>query len=394
MLAGAQIGYDDKGSEMSGTIFALWLAVILCLVKAVAFFALAMFDRSSRPTPWFGFAFLAAGMSYVGELVLSAGIAPLASGLAIALAMAAMLVLFAAGLSERYNAPLQHGFSLGAVAVLAVYYTVVLSLPRDGLLRQLFYQLPYFLLSVMIVSIIGRARSKPIVEWLIAGLFSLIALQFLAKPFIAQWLGVGETPAQFSESLYGAFSIAFGSVLLLITATLTLGIMIYESARELVGRAERDGETGLLTRNSFTAHASRLIAAIKPAEATDHEAALILVALDRPASHGASAPLAALASVATAVAPRGALMGRMADGEMAILATGHSLFMARDTAEALRARFVEPLSIGITEYEPWDVHPQMLARALWALDEAQKAGGRCTRLAARSDFGLAPLPQP
>ena len=75
---------------------------------------------------------------------------------------------------------------------------------------------------------------------------------------------------------------------------------------------------------------------------------------------------------------------------------------ARRNAEALRTAVSErlsdlnqpiALSIGITEREKGDVYADLLARGLWALDEAEKAGSNCVRLAARSSFGVSTIRQ-
>lgn len=370
---------------MSGTLFILWLTVILCLVKTTAFFTLAAFDRKNIPARWLGLAFLAAALSHAGELVLATGVAPFASGLVIATAMGAALILIAHGLSARYGTVLPGWVGLAILAVLAVFYAVVITLPRGEFFRNVFYQLPYFALSLWIAAIIFRAPRKDFADRIFLAVFALMAIQFAAKPFVAMAIGgVGETAEQFATTTYAAFSIASGAVLLLGMATLVLGIMIHDSARVLIGRAERDSETALYNRDGFATHANRQLLALnrKAVPVT-----LVIIALDNPATHDA-APVRFLAKLLGKMVPKEALIGRMADGELAVLCPGHSLFEARDGAETLRQRAAIPLSIGIAESEPGDVYPQILARGLWALDEAQKAGGDCVRLAVRSDFGL------
>jgi len=88
-----------------------------------------------------------------------------------------------------------------------------------------------------------------------------------------------------------------------------------------------------------------------------------------------------------------ALLGRMGPLEFAMLMPDHNLFAARRVATAVHdmvgAGKSTRLSIGITEREPNDSLADMLARALWALEEARQAGGGCIRLSVRSGMSTA-----
>jgi GGDEF domain-containing protein len=388
---------------MSGANLVFWVIVALCAIKSAAFLALARFDPINRPALWFAGAFAAAGLSYLGEIVLAAGFAPGPTRMVIALAMALMFVLLAYGLARRYRVEMPAGSGLAIIAASAMLYYLILDLPRADFTRQMLYQIPYALLSLLALSVIARARGKVWTDWVFIVLFGFLSLHFLAKPFLAQWTGgVGAEPTGYAGTIYAGISSASGAILLLILATSGLALMVSDTARRLVRRAERDPETGLLNRAGFTAHAGRRVLALAQTERPDGDRldmALTVIAMDRPA-RSRDRPVAALAALIAETAPKDALVGRMADFEFAILAPGCNLFAARHTAEILRRKARERLgetapglTLGITEREPGDAYPDLLARGLWALDEAARAGGNCVRLAAHSGLGATAIKQ-
>lgn len=388
---------------MSGAVLISWIIVALCLLQSAVFLAVARFDSLNRAALWFSGAFLAAALSFGGEIVLSAGWWPGPVRMTIALAMVVMLVLLAYGLGRHYHVPLPAGGGFAIIAASALLYWLILDLPRADFLRQMLYQLPYALLSLFGLSVIARAREKAWFDRVLLVLFGLLAIHFVLKPFLAQWVGgVGTSPGSFAQTSYAGLSTALGAVLLLVLAACGLVLVLGDTAKRLIRRAERDAETGLLNRAGFTAHARRMVVALAETESPDLpervDMALTLIAVDHPVIPATQALAATdIAARITALAPAGALVGRVADYDFAILAPQANLFAARDVAEALRTALATDfadigrpvaLSIGITEREPGDVYADLLARGLWALDEAQRAGGDCLRLAARSEFAL------
>ncbi|RDE09658.1 GGDEF domain-containing protein [Pelagibacterium lacus] len=383
---------------MSSAIFVYWVVLALCLVQAAAFFALYHFDRVNRPAVSFGLAFAAAGFSFGGEIVLATGFAPSATRMVIAVAMVAMFIFVADGLARRYRVGLSRGGGLAIGAASALLYLMILDLPRADFTRQMLYQLPYGLLSLLALSIIWRARDKVRADWLVMLLFALMAVHFPAKPFVALWTGgVGAEPSGFAATSYAALSAVSGAVLIVTLAMVALGMMLSDSAARIIRNSERDAQTGVLTRAGFAHHAARHLAGAAPnlADPAAGDLALILLAMDLSGRPHAL-PVVALAECLGAGAPRDALVGRMAEHDFAVLVPGANLFAARALADSFRAAAAEDpalgavtLSIGITEREPGDVYAEMLARALWALSQAQRSGGDTIRLAARSGFGLA-----
>ncbi len=385
--------------------FLLLVATTLCLVKAGAFWAIGRFDPQNTAAKYLAAALACAGLSFAGELVLTTGFWPGPVRMLIAVAMAAALVLVAYGVAARYRIALPRGGGLAIVGASALLYLMILDLPREDMTRQTLYQTPYALICLMCLAILLRVKSRTLFEIAMTAAFGLLALYFLSKPFIATLVGgVGVTPDQYASSLYGALSVASGAVLLLILATIALVAAALDSAQNLIGHLERDGTTGFLTRNGFMNHAERQTLSLVHREETEHDASptpltLSLFALDKSAAGTSSdatiAGVDALMPHLKAIVPHSGLIGRMGEYDFAALVPGQNLIAARDAAEVLRAAMAaQPqdrkitVSIGITEREPGDVYADMIGRALWALDEAQKAGGNCVRLSARSGIGL------
>lgn len=390
---------------MTGALLVFWVIVALCTIEALVFLGLARFDPKNRAALWFSGAFAAAAISFLGEIVLTTGFYPGPTRMVIALAMVAMFVLLAYGLAIRYRVDLHPGGGWAIGTASALLYWLILDLPREDFVRQFLYQIPYALLSLLSLSVIWRSRSKKRLDRMFIWLFALLALHFLAKPFLALWTGgVGATASGFSATVYAGLSTASGAVLLLILASGGLALLLSDTAGRLVQKAERDDETGLLSRQGFTTHAERRALALAEAESTERvDLTLTLIAIKAAApSYALALPLRAMAALIGDHVSRDALVGRMADRDFAILSPHTNLMAARRTAEALRvaasANLSEPdrpvtLSIGITEREKGEVYADLLARGLWALDEAERAGGNCVRLAARSSFDLSNIRQ-
>lgn len=384
---------------MNGAIFVLALNVTIAVVMAAAFFAIAHFDRANRPARWLGCAMLAAAVSFGGEFVLKAGFYEPLSGLVIALSMLLTFVFIAQALAIRYGSGMPAAGLFAIVASSAVLYFLILGLPREDFVRQLLYQLPYALVCLLATWIVMRAPVKKALDRFLAGLMGFLTVYFLSKPYVALKVGgVGDTPAAYADTVYAAISQASGGMLLMGLAMMALAVVIRDSAAALIRRSERDPETGLLNQRGFETHAHRYIDELLTArDGQTSELALTLISVRDGGPSGEIEPLArAVAAALIDSSGQQALVGRMGPLEFAVFEPGVNLFGARQRADTMRgrilaARAAEPatgVSIGITEREQADCFADMLARALWALEEARLAGESSVRLAARSGLAL------
>ena len=247
---------------MNGAFFVLAITIALTSVKAVAFFAVARLDRANRTAIWFAVAFAFAALSSIGELALAFSIAEPVTRMVIAVSILVTLVLVAHGLAARYGVALALPGSLAIIVASTVLFFLILDLPREDVVRQGLYQLPYALASLLSAWVLTRVHTKRALEWIMIALFVILALQFMAKPLIAQMTGgVGATPGSYIFTQYAAISQTSGAILLLVLALGATALVVRDSAGALIARAERDTMTGLFTQNGFEGHAGRAVRA-------------------------------------------------------------------------------------------------------------------------------------
>lgn len=378
---------------MTGAVFVLAINMAIAMTMAIAFFAIGYVDTRNHMANWLGLAFVFATLSFAGEYVLHAGLSDAGARLFIALTLLGCLLIIGHALARRYEAELP---VVGLVAIFlasTLLYVLILDLPRADPARQILYQAPYFLVTLLGVFIVLRSKKRHFLDRLLAAMLALAALTFAAKPIIAHFAGgVGEAPQDYAATLYAAISMSGSGIAALLVAMTCLALAISDTTARLVKSAERDAATGLLNQNGFEQHGARLVAAL-PHDA-GHEIALALIAIE-PAQ-GAPAPGLPgrpFADALHGVFGPDALIARISETNFAVLMPQTNLFGARRQAEMLRARLAAgtihlPMpagtSIGLAEHEPGDSLSDMVFRAQWALDEARRAGGNAIRLAARS----------
>lgn len=377
---------------MTGAVFVLAINMAIATTMAIAFFAVGYFDTNNRASNWLGVAFMLATLSFAGEYVLHAGLSDVGARMFIALTMLGCLLVIAHALARRYDAPLS-ALGLGMIFLASsVLYLLILGLPREDVWRQVLYQAPYGLVSLMGVVIVLRSPRRALLDRALALVLVLVALSFAAKPVVAHFTGgVGAVPQDYAVTLYALVSQSSGGVAALLLAMICLAMVLTDAAASLVRKSERDPVTGLLNLNGFEQHGSRLVAA---SLATQDELALVLFSFEGPPPNDYQ-PGAALGAGLAGIFGPDALIARMSGFYFAAALPGTNLFSARRQAEILRARLAAgtlpiPASaraaIGIAEREAGDSLSDLLVRGQWAHKEARDAGGDCVRLAARAAF--------
>jgi GGDEF domain-containing protein len=389
----ARSPFGARKFVMTGAVFVLAINMSIATTMAIAFFAVGYLDTRNRAANWFGVAFMLAALSFAGEYVLHAGLSDAGARLFIALTMLGCLLAIGRGLARRYELdfpPL--GFAAIFLAA-ALLYFLILDLPRADVTRQILYQAPYFLATLLGVLLVLRARRRGVLDFILLVVLILIALSFASKPLIAYFTGgVGAVPQDYATTLYALISQTSGAVAALLLAMACLALVISDAANSLVRTAQRDAATGLLNLAGFEAHGTRLIAEV-PRD-TGHSVAMALISLEPPTGVADGDMLSRrLGDALIGIFGPEAQIARIAGLSFAVTMPQTNLFGARRQAEMLRTRLaartlpVPPDSsaaIGIAEHEPGDSLSDIMGRAQWALDEARRSGGNCVRLAARS----------
>lgn len=377
---------------MTGAVFVIAINMVIATTMAAAFFAVGHFDANNRAAKWLGVAFVLAMLSFAGEYVLHTGLSDAGARLFIALAMLGCFLAIAHALARRYEAPLSP-LGLGMIFLASsILYLLILELPREDMWRQVLYQTPYGLVSLMGAIMVSRSQRREPIDRVLFVMLVLVALSFAAKPVVAHFSGgVGAVGRDYATTLYALISQSSGAVVTLLLAMVCLAMVVSDAARSLVRKSERDPLTGLLNQNGFEQHGSRLVA-VNPGAQND--LALVLFSFDGPHARDDQSSPALSAALSDIFGP-GALVARMSGPYFAALLPGTNLFAARRHAEILRSRLAEGVlpiaapvmaAIGIAEREPGDSLLDLLVRGQWAHREALDAGGDCVRLAARAAF--------
>jgi hypothetical protein len=151
-------------------------------------------------------------------------------------------------------------------------------MPRDSLLRGLLYQAPYALVQALGAWVVLSRRRPDLLDNALVALFSLSALHYLLKPFLAALIGSGGSPQGYIHSEYAAYSQTAGAILLVSNGLLMLLVILRDTIADITARSETDTLSGLLNRRGFEA---RVAEALARQQATSLPAALITADLDR-----------------------------------------------------------------------------------------------------------------
>lgn len=381
---------------MNGALFVLGINIVVAGLMAASFYAIAHFDRTNRSAYLFAIGFIVGALTQICEFLVASNIAVQTSRLGIALGFlgAQLIIIYATTVRLRLRENWLPFVILMAIS--SVLYVMILNMPRPDFTRQFLYQLPYAIVSLYGVYLLLKARDKSAADWLLTGLFALAFAQFLAKPFIALWTdGVGGRPTDYVGTFYALISQSMGTILVLAIGLLSLLLTARQSAVTLVQNSERDTRTGLLNQRGFELNAERWLRQMPP----EQSASLTMIQIDcDPSTHFPEKPLEALGAELTRQTSDNLLVGHTGPLVFTVFERCANLFAARRRAEHLRKTLAACLddipgqngiSIGITEREPADSLMDMTIRSQWALAEAQRAGGNCVRLAARSGLSLA-----
>jgi diguanylate cyclase (GGDEF)-like protein len=262
---------------------------------------------------------------------------------------------------------------------------VTWSLPRDTLLYGMAYQAPFVAAAVAAIRSVLDAPRRDRLHLTLAGLFGLIAVNFLTKPFLQAGLGSGPSIRDYIDSRYALVSQASTGVLLLLANLLLLAIVVRKMRADRRQAAETDAATGLLNLRGFERRAPAILAR---AARAGRGATVIAFDLDHstdPRGAAAGDPAVdAFAAAVRQVAPSGALLTRTDRGAFAALLEGAGLRDAKIVAEAVRVELVRALpaaearitvSSGVAEQQASDSLPALLGRARDAVQAAKRGGG-------------------
>jgi len=377
---------------MSAAFFILFINVCVAGIFAIAFAAVAVTSRAAISARWLSAAY-GMGAVYFGlEFILPMhGPLPLLSvTLFAAFLLAEALVVV--GLSYHYRVAPPWRLLAGVILVSVLVNVWILDMARESLLRAMLYQSPYAVMQAIAVSVLLRAppARRGALDLLLLALYTISAMQFLAKAGLSSILGPGAREQDYITTVYAAISQSSGAVLLVANGLLMLLLLVRASMEEMTTRSETDALSGLLNRRGFEERAEKMLV---QAGRAGLPMSLLVADLDHfkaiNDTHGHAVGdrvIAAFARVFKAAADPRSVLGRLGGEEFAALIPGSTANSAAVLAHAIRHDFsthevslLTPrqrlsVSIGVAQQEPGEALLQMMRRADAALYQAKRSG--------------------
>lgn len=382
---------------MSGADFIIVINLSVSGLLAAAFLALSVFEERREAARWFALSFTFGLFNFLFEFILPHFGGSLVVGLGAYAAFLGALGFLNVGLARLYGRRIPGlVFALlflgGCAARLAIE-----GLPRDLLIRQLTYQLPYSLMQVAGMLLMWPARRRMIDDILLVAL-GFSALHFLVKPIMASASGgVGDSARAYSRTFYAMISQSSGTVLGLGVALLLFAVLVRDILEAFATRSETDALSGLLNRRGFE---KRRDSILHRRPASGRPVSLVLCDLDGfkavNDTHGHAAGdsvIIAFAKLLAASAADHYAVGRVGGEEFAIVLPTTNLSAARLFAENLRAAFSAATipsfgpaerftaSFGVAEASLGETGAELQARTDAALYAAKRSGRDCVRAA-------------
>jgi len=397
---------DGSGCAMSAAAFVVAINLFIAGVFATAFGVVAAYARSSVGARWLALAYGLGMFNPLLELILPLQRDPWLVQFGIFAAYLFATTFIVVGLARHYRlAP--PWAALGAIVVISLLVnSQTIAMPRDSILRGFAYQLPYFAIVLMALTVVLRFAHRKALDVGLLILFALSSLQYLLKPFAAVLMGSGDSAQAYIGTTYAALSQSTGAMLLIANGLLMLLIIVRDAMAEITARSETDTLSGLLNRRGFEDRADRLLATALRAGVPG---AMVVADLDHfkaiNDSHGHEAGdrvIRAFAEMLVDKANEHAVIGRLGGEEFAVFIPGANLPAARHYAEGVRTGFsglaIADLgsacrvsaSFGIARFEAGDSLSDLLRRTDAALYAAKK-GGRDRVCVAESDAEMPPM---
>lgn len=394
---------------MDGAEFILLINMTVSGLFAFTFIGIATYARDNAAAPLFALGFVFAMLYFVTELLIPSIPSQKLGymlGFATYLLTLSCLVI---GLARMYGSSVPWWQLALVIAASLVLIFGIYDIARSQMLGRVLYQLPYFVMLLLAVWVIMRGRShaqaRPFgrswgaLDGLMAGLFSISAIHFLIKPFLASLVGgVGADPNDYVGTDYALLVQSIGAALSVAAGLLLLLSLMGELISDVTLRSETDQLSGLLNRRGFEFRAE---AAIEKSKRMRQALSLIVCDIDYFKSindtHGHALGDRVIAVFADelrrAAATKGGIAARMGGEEFAVLLPGHTIQSAWRFAEKVRLACSDialpapvgdaafTVSFGVTEMEFDDFFSDVYKRADGALYEAKKNGRNCVRTA-------------
>lgn len=392
---------------MSGASFVLAINMFVAGLFSLAFFLVALNNKTDQVAVWFGTAYLCGVGYFVFEFILPLQPNSKLGGMLAFTSFLAAMATVTVGIARRYRRPVPWR-TIAVICTLSVLASwIAFELPRESLWRMYAYQTPYAVMPAIAVWIIVRSGRQQPMDLGLGVLFIVTALHFLAKPLISQLTGgPGGSATQYIGTEYALYSQSLSAIVSVATALLMLMVLIRDMLVDATTRSETDPLSGLFNRRGFEDRVEPgLVAASRGAVPAAYIACDLdhFKAVNDTFGHDiGDQVIRAFAGLLATGAPARSIAARMGGEEFAIFLPGTNLSAARLYAEAVRAGFaalrldgIAPgmqlsASFGVAETEPGENLPDLRRRADAALYSAKRAGRDRVVVAAPAGFDAMP----
>lgn len=393
---------------MHGAAFALVVNIAVAGLFAASFLIVAVANPTHRTAARRFAASFAIGMlTPVSEFLLPLGWMP---GLWMIMSFASLLaglLAMTAALAAFFGRPPPWRFIACLFAAALAGRLLMWNGPRNWLPYELAYQFPFALAAAASCAVVLRAPGRRPLQGALGVMFALLALHFLAKPFLAVAFGSGDTAADYVASLYALISQAFTGVMLVASGLLILLMLVQSAIVESRTESETDPLSGLANRRGFDMHAAR---ALVEARRLGLPVSVVMFDLDHfkqiNDTYGHSIGdqvIRAFAGLLTHAVPDTAVVGRTGGEEFAMVLQRTTVEGARLGAEAVRvataagmARGLPPLTVsaGVAAVLPGEELGDLMRRADQALYHAKRTGRDRVCMADEEDKSAAAAGRP
>lgn len=375
---------------MSGATFALTVNMVLALLVAGTFLVIYRTHFGRPGIGWFGLSYAIGAVTAVSELlILTSARWPFFEAMSYITYSLAFHVM-AKGLATYYDVRLSRWMLplsfIGSLLLRAAIWGGT----RDTLPYEFFFQLPFAIITGLGALIIVLGSERRPYDSLLAGMFGIVSVHFLIKPFTAVLSGSGVTARDYAHSLYALISQSVTTVLM-VGAALSLLLVVLRDMLEIARRdADIDALSGLYNRRGFDREAKRIL---QVAATRRHACVIGLFDLDQfkamndTYGHAAGDEvIQSFSKTLQSLVPDGSVVARAGGDEFAVLLPGRKAAEAASLAETLRLNFADlsfhefidgprvTVSGGMTVSRPNEGLGALLARSDRALYVAKSQG--------------------
>ncbi|SMH57355.1 GGDEF domain-containing protein [Mesorhizobium australicum] len=383
---------------MSSAVFILMINVSVAALLSITFLVIANYDKAFASARWICAAYAIGAVYYASEFLIAHFPASTAVATASYSALLVALAAYGVGIARKYDVrpPWRMLALLLVASILLNLYTQ--TLPRELILRNVLWQLPYAAIQAVSIWVLLHARRLGPLDRGLVGALGLSSIYFVVKPLVAvEAGGPGGTAGSYLDSVYALISQSTGIILAIAVALMTLAVYVGKMLSDATLKSETDTLSGLLNRRGFVDRADEIL---RTADRSGGPVTLILADIDHfknvNDTYGHEAGdrvIQAFAGVMREVAGEEHAIGRIGGEEFAIVLSGTELSTARLIAEGARVAFsqsaVEGLadieactaSFGVAQRHAGESYEQLLRCADIALYEAKNAGRDCVRTA-------------